>query len=214
MQTSAGYPRIALSVALCACSSALSALDLGVVGPVYPIAEQDMLLTIEQRLETLEANGELDRIEAAARPRYQGYVERPQGVHLPRAEQNRTYFVDPSLTVPYDIKEHEGRLIYPAGTTVNPLDYIRLSKQLLFFDGDDPVQVKWARAKIDGDPQHIKPILTNGPVLEIMKAWQLRLYFDQRGRLVEQFGLQALPATVNQEGLRLKVVEHSLNDPG
>lgn len=214
MQISAGLPRIALSVALCACSSVLSALDLGVVGPVYPIAEQDMLVTIEQRLKTLEENGELDRIEAEARSRYQDYAERPQGVHLPRAEQYRTYFVDPILTVPYDIKDHEGRLIYPAGTTVNPLDYMTLSKQLLFFDGDDPTQVEWARSMIDTDPHHIKPILTNGPVLEIMKAWQLRLYFDQRGRLVKLFGLQSLPAVVSQDGKRLKVIEYDIEDGG
>jgi conjugal transfer pilus assembly protein TraW len=182
------------------------------VGPVYPIAEQDMLETIEQRLTALEASGELTRLEDDAKARYQAYVERPEGVQLPRATKNRTYHVDPSLTVPYDIKDIEGRIIHPAGTTVNPLDYMTLSKQLLFFDGDDPVQVDWARAMVDGDPLHIKPILTNGPVLALMKEWQWHLYFDQRGRLVEQFGIQAVPATLNQDGTRLRVVEHGLDN--
>ena len=212
MKTSVGFPKIALSVALFACSSVLLARDLGVVGPVYPIAEQDMLQTIEQRLTALEESGELARIEDDAKARYQAYVERPEGVHLPRATHNRTYSVDPSLTVPYDIKDHEGRIIHPAGTTVNPLDYMTLSKQLLFFDGDDHGQVEWARAMVDGDPVHIKPILTNGPVLALMKEWQRRLYFDQRGRLVEQFGIQAVPVTLSQDGIRLRIVEHGLNN--
>lgn len=213
MKTSVGFPKIALSVALFACSSVLLARDLGVVGPVYPIAEQDMLQTIEERLTALEESGELTRIEEDAKARYQAYVERPEGVRLPRATQNRTYYVDPSLTVPYDIKDHEGRIIHPAGTTINPLDYMTLSKQLLFFDGDDPVQVEWARSMVDGDPVHIKPILTNGPVLALMKEWQVRLYFDQKGKLVERFRIQWLPAMVSQEENRLIVVEHIIGDP-
>lgn len=214
MKTSVGFPKIALSVALFVCSSALLARDLGVVGPVYPIAEQDMLETIEQRLTALEESGELARIEDDAKARYQAYVERPEGVRLPRATQNRTYYADPSLIVPYDIKDHEGRIIHSAGTTVNPLDYMTLSKQLLFFDGDDPGQVEWARAMVGSDPVHIKPILTNGPVLALMKEWQVRLYFDQRGQLVERFGIQRVPAMVSQEEKRLKVAEHGIGDPG
>lgn len=183
------------------------------VGPVYPIAEQDMLLTIEERLKSLEKSGELARIEEDAKARYKNYVERPEGVHLPRAKKNRTYYVDPSITVPYDITDHKGRIIHPAGTTVNPLDHITLSKQLMFFDGDDPVQVEWARSMIKSDPLRLKPILTNGPVLELMKEWQLRLYFDQRGQLVEQFGIQAVPATLSQDGTKLKIVEHAFGNP-
>jgi conjugal transfer pilus assembly protein TraW len=140
-------------------------------------------------------------------------VERPEGVRLPRAKKNRTYYVNPSLTVPYDIKDHEGRIIHPAGTIVNPLVHMMLSKQLLFFDGDDPVQVEWARSMIDRDPLRVKPILTNEPVLALMKKWQLRLYFDQRGQLVERFGILGVPAVVIQDEHWLKVVEYSLSSP-
>lgn len=181
------------------------------VGPVYRIAEQDMLQTIEQRLEAMEKGGELARIEEDAKARYQAYVERPQGVVLPRAIQNRTYYVDPSVTVPNDIKDNEGRIIHRAGTTVNPLDYVTLSKRLLFFDGNDPLQVEWARAMVDSDPAHIKPILTNGPVLALMKEWKIRLYLDQRGQLSELFGIYGIPAVIFQDKHRLKAVEYSLD---
>ena len=210
MKTSAGFPKIALSVALFACSSVLLAQDLGIVGPVYPIAEQDMLLTIEQRLKALEESGELARIEKDAKARYRAYVERPEGVHLPRAKKNRTYYVDPSLTVPYDIRDHEGRIIHPAGTTVNPLDYITLSKRLLFFDGDDPLQIEWARTILGKYSGQIIPILTNGPALTLMKDWEIRLYFDQHGRLAERFGIKSVPALVSQDKKQLKVDEISI----
>ncbi len=180
------------------------------MGPVYPIAEQDMLLTIEQRLQALEESGELARIEEDAKARYRAYVKRPKGVHLPRAKKNRTYYVDPSLTVPYDIRDHEGRIIHPAGTTVNPLDYITLSKRLLFFDGDDPVQVEWAQSMIVKDPLSVKAILINGPIMALMKQWKTRLYFDQHGRLVSLFGIKAVPATAAQDKKQIIVVEYGV----
>jgi len=181
---------------------------LGVVGPVYPIAEQDMLANIEQRLDTMQKSGERNRIESDAKARYLAYVERPAGINLPRATQTKTHYIDPTLTLPYDIKDDRGRILYPAGTTVNPLDYLPLPQQLVFFDGDDPAQVKWAKLLLDKNPAHVKPILVNGPVLDLMKEWKIRVYYDQRGRLVRRFVIKSVPATVSQDGKRLKVVEH------
>lgn len=172
-----------------------------------------MLETIDQRLQAMEKSGKLTRIEEDAKALHRSYVERPKGVHLPRATQNRTYYVDPSITVPYNIKDHDGCIIHEAGTTVNPLDYMTLSEKLMFFDGDDPVQVEWARAIVDSDPVHIKPILTNGPVLSLMKEWQIRIYLDQRGQLLERFGILGVPAVISQDKHRLKVVEYSLGTP-
>ena len=213
MKTLVGFRKKVLLVALCVCSSVAIAHDLGVVGPVYPIAEQDMLMTIVQRLKSLKEGGDLARIEEESKVRYQAYAERPTGVALPRATRNRTFYVDPTITVPYDIKDSQGRIIYPAGSTVNPLGHITLSKQLLFFDGDDPAQVEWARSILENKSVQIKPILVNGPILALMREWQLRLYFDQDGQLLHQFGIHAVPVTVSQDGIRLKLVEHSLNDP-
>ncbi len=177
---------------------------------IEAMQRQGLSLVIEQRLKALEESGELARIEEDAKARYRAYVERPKGVHLPRAKKNRTYYVDPSLTVPYDIRDHEGSIIYPAGTTVNPLDYITLSKQLLFFDGDDPLQIEWARTILGKYSGQIIPILTNGPALTLMKDWEIRLYFDQHGRLAERFGIKSVPALVSQDKKQLKVDEISI----
>jgi conjugal transfer pilus assembly protein TraW len=210
-----GLRRTVSSVALfLCCSLPVSAEDLGVVGPVYPIAEQDMLATIETRLHALEKSGEFTRIEKDAKARYQAYTERPVGVSLPRAKATRVWHVDPTLVVPYTIQDNEGRIIYPAGTRVNPLARMTLSKRLLFFDANDPDQCVWTKALLDRDGLRVKAILTNGPVLALMRTWQVRLYFDQRGTLIEHFGIMALPAIVSQDGLQLKVEEVHLEGNG
>ena len=212
MRTLAGYRRIALSAALCACSSALWARDLGVVGPAYPVAERSLLEVIQERLEEMRRSGELERLQAQARERAQAWAERPRGTALPRASAPRVRYVDPAITVPYDITDHEGRVIHRAGTTVNPLDHITLSRRLVFFDGDDPDQVRWARALLEADPAGIKPILTNGPVAALMRQWQARIYFDQHGALIKHFGIAAVPTVISQAGRRLKVEEIVLGD--
>ncbi len=73
------------------------------------------------------------------------------------------------------------------------------------------IQVEWARSMFEKNPTQIKPILTNGPILALMKEWQARLYLDQRGQLVDKFRIKRVPAVVSRDGMRLKVVEHNLS---
>lgn len=214
MKTSPGFRKIASSVALCACSSVTFSHDFGVVGPVYPIVEQDIRVTMEQRLEALKENGELARIEDNAKARFRAYANRPTGIALPRATRDRIYYIDPSITVPYDVKDNQGRIIYPAGTTVNPLEHMNLKKKLVIFDGDDAIQVNWARSMIDTSPAQVKPVLIKGPVVDLMKQWKVPIYFDQRGRLVDHFDIKSLPATVSQDGKRIKIMERNLDEAG
>ena len=207
MKTSVGFRRSAWSAVLVACFSQAAAEDLGVVGPVYPIAERSLLEVIEERLEGLRDSGELARLEDEARRRFEGYVREPRGVTLPRAVEYRVRHDDPSVTVPYDIHDHRGQVLHAAGTTVNPLEHVALSRRLLFFDGRDPDQVGWARALQLAAPERAKPILTRGSPVELIEAWGAWVYFDQGGYLVERFGIQALPAIVSQDGARLRVEE-------
>lgn len=198
---------------LAACYSQTPAEDLGVAGPVYPIGERSLLAVIEQRLASLRDSGELARLEAAARRRLEGYVREPDGVALPRAVDYRVRLDDPSLTVPHAIRDHRGEVIHPAGTVVNPLDHVTLSRRLLFFDGHDPGQVAWARALHLSAPSRSKPILTRGSPVALIEAWGTWIYFDQHGRLVERLRIEALPAVVSQEGAHLRIEEIPLG-PG
>jgi conjugal transfer pilus assembly protein TraW len=196
---------------LIGCFKAAAALDLGVVGPVYPIAEADLLSVIEARLQALQRTGALARLEGEMRDKAARYAARPAGTHLPRAVKPRVRSLDPSLTVPNAITDHTGRVIHPAGTRVNPLQYLTLSRRLVFFDGDDPAQVTWARENAK-DRLRVKPILVNGPLGALTRAWQRRLYFDQGGRLVAHFRIERLPAVVAQEGERLRIEEIALEE--
>lgn len=182
--------------------------DLGVIGPVYSIAEKDLLAFIEARLRAKEQSGELAALRREATDRALRSIEEPQpGTEVGKATKARTYYYDPSVVVPANITDEAGKVLIPAGTKVNPLDAVSLSKQLLFFDARDPKQLRQARALIASHHGNVKPILTGGSYMDLMRRWKLRVYYDQQGALVKQLGIRAVPALVSQEGKRLRIDE-------
>ena len=187
------------------------AVDLGTIGPTYEIAEPHLLAFIEQRLREKERSGELQRLAEAARARGIDTVRQPPPVEgLRTTERPRTFFVDPSFTLDRNITDPLGRLMFAAGTRKNPLEVVSLSRHLLFFDARDPRQVKHARELNGRYAGRIKPILTGGSYLDLMKAWRVPVYYDQSGTLTRRFGIRQVPALVSQEGLRLRIDELGL----
>jgi conjugal transfer pilus assembly protein TraW len=85
-----------------------------------------------------------------------------------------------------------------------------MSKHLLFFDATDAQQVHHARALIDHYAGRVKPILVAGSYLDLMKRWQIPVYYDQQALLTRKFGIERVPALVSQEGMRLRIDELAL----
>lgn len=200
-----------LVAALLIAGGKAGAVDLGTIGPTYEIAEPHLLAFIEQRLREKERSGELQRLVEAARARGIDTVRQPPPVEgLRTTERPRTYYVDPSFTLDRNITDPQGRLMFAAGTRKNPLEVVSLSRHLLFFDARDPRQVKHARELSGRYAGRIKPILTGGSYLDLMKAWRVPVYYDQSGTLTRRFGIRQVPALVSQDGLRLRIDELGL----
>ena len=196
------------ALALALPTGGVRAADLGTLGPTYDIAEPHLLNFIEQRLRDKERSGELQRLVQQAQARGVESVQRPAPVAGLRTTQTaRTFYVDPSFRLERNIVDGQGRLLFPAGTRKNPLEVVSLSKRLLFFDARDRRQVAQARELIARYDGKVKPILTGGSYLELMKAWRVPVYYDQQGTLTRRFGIGQVPALVSQEGLRLRIDE-------
>ena len=199
--------RFAIIVLLLSSTAHGTVYNLGVIGQTYEIAEPNMLESFHTKLRAAQANGKMAEVEAQMKERFVAHAQRPNGIDLPRSQQHRTRYYDPSVILSQEIIDHEGNVLWPAGTTVNPLDYVPLSQQWLFFDGDDPEQSAWAHAYLKRYPDQVRPILTRGAILELSEAWQVRLYFDQHGAYVKKFGIKAVPALITQEGNKLRIDE-------
>lgn len=139
---------IAIATFLC-CAYLVSnnayAKDLGVRGQTYKIIEEDPVAHIERKLNTMEENGELAEHKQILRARTREKLSRPTRVKgISKATEDRVFYHDPTIILKEDIKDHEGNIIHKAGKTINPLDTVPMRTGLLFIDGDDKKQIKFA----------------------------------------------------------------------
>lgn len=185
--------------------------SLGVFGKTYSIQEDDLLDFILHRIQIMQQNGEWQKLQNQFRDNVSKHADRPQPVfNLAKATTSKSWNDDPSITVPYDLRDSDGRVFAKAGTTINPLKIITIHKALIFFDGDDKNQVMWADnldRKLLGKS---KLILVSGSVSDQVKQFQKAIYFDQEGKLTSKFHIHHVPAVVMQEGIHLRVTEVAL----
>lgn len=202
------HGRAALVIAAILFSLIARAQDLGVIGPVYPIAEPSLLEAILSKLREAEASGVLARIQRETQANVKHGIEQPSPVaRITKTTKARSFYYDPSIVVPYAIADAEGKVIVAPGTKVNPLDTVSLSKTLLFIDARDAAQVGRARNILDERGGKVKVILTGGSYLDLMRRWKRPVFYDQQGTLTEKLGIRHVPALVSQEGERLKIEE-------
>ncbi|MDP2322828.1 MAG: type-F conjugative transfer system protein TraW [Gammaproteobacteria bacterium] len=184
------------------------AQDLGVIGPVYPIAEPSLLEVILAKLRVAETNGVMARLQRDTQASVKRGIEQPAPVErITKTIKARSFYYDPSIVVPYAITDADGKLIVAPGTRVNPLDTVSLSKRLLFIDARDAAQIGRARGILDEHGGKVKVILTGGSYLELMRHWKRPVFYDQQGQLTDQLGIRHVPALVTQEGRRLRIDE-------
>ncbi|MDE2441284.1 MAG: type-F conjugative transfer system protein TraW [Betaproteobacteria bacterium] len=182
------------------------ARDYGQQGAVFAVVEPDFLRTIQAKLTRLEQSGEITRMNEEFARRSEAKVRRPVPVvGVGFAVRPRTWTYDPGMTLDHDVSDTKGNLIAKAGQRVNPLDLVTVRQAMVFIDGDVPEQVEWALGKYTD--ANAKIIMVKGAPLEAMTRYQRRFYFDQGGFLIGRFGIQAVPAVVEQNGRVMRVSE-------
>lgn len=184
------------------------AAELGTFGQTFNILEPDLLVEMTAKLNNLVANGKIVEHQQALQQEVVANVKRPKPVGgLSTTKQAKEFWYDPSVKIPYDLTDHQGRVFAVAGTIINPLDFYTFGKAMVFIDGDDVQQATWA---VNQAPA-VKIILVKGSPFTFMEQYQVPCYFDQAGKLINKLGIKQLPASVSQEGKALKVKEVLLN---
>lgn len=199
----------ALAVALLAAAPA-AAKDHGVWGATFALAETDLLTELSRRLKAAEASGRMGRLNTAFAARVKQRLERPPPAPgVARTTQPRSWLFDPTIRVPRDFADANGRVFAKAGELINPLDRIPgFDRVLIFIDGDDPRQVAFAlrQARLKTSARSYI-VLTSGAPLALMRETKVQVYFDQEGLLTRRLGIRQVPAVVAREGRALRVSE-------
>lgn len=186
--------------------SAVQAADEGQAGQTFPIIETDLLSSIAARLKDLEATGQIDALQQRLVRSAEESVRRPPAVAgIAATTIPREWLFDPSIVTQDPLMDAKGQVIAPAGTRINPLDFVQLREDLVFIDGNDAAQLSWATQR--WSPQRAKIIFVAGSPFEAMKPFARRFYFDQGGKLVSRFGIAHVPAVVSASGKTLRIAE-------
>jgi conjugal transfer pilus assembly protein TraW len=181
--------------------------DLGVLGPVKPVTEPDLIGELQRRLAALD----LERMRERALERY---WRRVAFEALPVAAEPRTRAVDPTVTAPRDLRSADGTLLVRAGETLNPLERLPFTQRLVVFDATDDRQL--ATAKRLGREAGDRRVLYLATRLERRRGWDglssvedaldapvYLLTPDVRAR----FALERVPAFVEARGRVFVVAE-------
>jgi len=181
--------------------------NLGTVGPTSDIIEPDLVELIRERIAKVD-------VETRARESVASYWQRAPFIDVPKARERRVRRLDPTVTTENDLRDHEGRIIAPAGTRINSLAALPFTSRLLIFDGTDPAEREWARDHIQEDRKTI--LITTRIDRDVgWPAWKalhrslgLPVYLLQ-ARIAERFALEATPTMIEAapDGNTLVVTE-------
>lgn len=196
-----------------------SAHDFGIIGQTFEIAEEPFIEMLKKRLEKVDIEQEKQKIQKRARDQ----VENPRPVNgIIDATSNRIFYFDPTYIVEKDVVLPCGKILYKAGTRINPLQHMEFGRRLFFIDARKEYQVSWLKEMLDNSlPKEAlkeqiedRVILIGGSVFKVQELLGMehsdKVYFDQAGEITTKFGIKASPAIAEQEGLMIKIEELNL----
>lgn len=191
-------------------SQTVYAQDMGQYGTTFRIAEMDMRVYIQKRLQALQISGQLALYQNQLTKRAKAHVLRPDPVvGIVHTIHERIFYYDPTFELHHAIRDALGQILVPAGKKVNPLKIISFHRILLFFDGDDKRQIQWVKQQFIQyqNSTDIKPIAISGNIKKMSHLLSTHVYFDQNGFLVRKLGILHVPCRVTPDHLRLKLHE-------
>lgn len=183
--------KIALLFAIIFCLTAelLHAEVIGKTGNTYQVVEPDAYDEIRNRVKQIDWQKMWSRIRQSASARTK------VNFSIPQARQDKTFYIDPTYTLPFDITDDKGKVIYPAGYKFNPLDYVQFPYTLLFFDAASVEQVTWIMKNKIHERQDIMFIAVSGDVAAA-RAQLKRIVYGCNQRLLDKFQIKAVPSFV------------------
>jgi conjugal transfer pilus assembly protein TraW len=178
-------------------SNSALAKDAGVIGPTYPIAEEDAIDTIKNNIKKKDPE-EIKR-KFIEEIRKEGEVN----LNIPETTVAVNKYIEPQAILSGDIRDDKGKVLYPKGTVFNPIEKMMGKKMYLIFDGTSSRQITWVKKnRIQTLP--VKLIATRGNVFDLSKELKTMVYPGKR-EIVEALQVKSVPSRITQEGKLLHV---------
>lgn len=176
--------------------------DHGQRGPIYKIAEPDMIEEIQRRA----ANVDWDKQKSIA---IANFWKNQDDFNLRPAEKNRIRKIDMTIVSSQDIFHPDGRLIIKKGNKINPQAMMPMRHAYIVFDATSPKQVAIAKQAGDEILRKGKPVIYLFSKIDKQRGWD---HYNKTGdyingplyklnqSIVDRFKLEALPTIIEGEG--------------
>jgi len=174
---------------------------IGTFGATYPIIEPDALEEIKKKADSVDWRKVL---RSRLRENLKNFRP-PDVASLPKAERNREFIVNPAYILDYDVPAADG-VVYPAGFSYNPLDYVSFPNVLVVLNAADEKQVEWLMKSKHAEDMRTIVLITGGDIQELATRLKKPVYYLTE-RLAQRLGLRVVPSVVEQDGRSFKVRE-------
>lgn len=198
--------KISLSITF---TSLLLAQNLPIEGQTWPFAEKNAIEEIKSVY-----SRDKDIVDARMKKAKEESLEKlkhykaPNTVSLPRATKDNVFFPNMVYTLDRDLRNADGKLLYPKGFSFNIMDYTNLGMKIVIFDPTDKEQMEWFQKTSYAKSLTDMVLISDGEVFEVNKKITRPLYYLSKP-IVDRFGLKHTPCIVEQEGNKIKVTELS-----
>ena len=188
-----------ITVLLClSISAAVSAKSVR-LGVTYTIAETDLLEEIQHRAEQVDWQKMYDKDPST----WSAY----SSPRLAETKETSTNRITPVYTVEQDVLDKNGKVIYPAGFSYNPLKYFQMPARIVFI-GATKKHIEWAKNHLQegdliitsgGDPIAMAKALEK-PVFILSEAW------------IQRLELKTVPTIAMQDGEEMIVTQYRVDN--
>ena len=169
-------------------------------GEIYSIAEKDALAEIKEK--AAEINWK--EVKKEFKKKIMAYLNLTSG--LGHACKDRKFSFLPLYTLPFDIKDANGNIIYPAGYTFNPLDYVPFPFTFVFFDGNSEKEVKWLINSPYFNDTSVFLVATGGNIYRLSEKFK-RSVFMFTEEMEKRFQVRRTPSVAKAAGNRMVIEE-------
>jgi conjugal transfer pilus assembly protein TraW len=174
--------------------------DLGNYGPTTKVIERSIIEEMQERMAGIDW-------EAKQKRAVETYWQKRAFELLPRATEDKTWFIDPTVKAASDIKTPRDELLARKGQIINPLAGRSDNLVIVVFDAQDSEQTEWLT-------NHLKNNKVNGQLMlittqidkhdgwkhleRLMEQYRQRIYLLPK-EMIQKFQLTGVPAQISTE---------------
>lgn len=175
---------------LSACGIACAKI-VGRSGNVYKIAEPDALKELEDKAASIDKKS-IDKEDTTR------MIEtyRPSNVvSLPPAKKDRTFLVDMTYKLEFDIPDGKGGILYPKGFVFNPLEYVPFSRTIVVLNGAAENEVDWFTASEYYKRTDVMLLITDGTWKDLLGRFKRNVFYLTEP-VATRFRVSATPSVI------------------